>query len=577
MKILLLHPDDTVPRIQNPKQWDLIVDLALAPNATYEYWSRLAGCEIFSLHHFAQEIEDLHQVRKLLQLGHGGMLGRWEIDWWNVLCLELVPDLMGSMLLHRFAKSLSGNSEFFCSSPHPQANALAKLLGIRLHVLQTRFQALSQRVLRPVERLSKLDFRQFAQMIEDKVDGQHVIRRRFASHRQSSAEPVILLPSAYVNVSRTAVAYAELLPDHKFLLVVTRSNGKLRSLPPNVTSMSLSPYFCAADKAELLSLQEAWKRLRTKLIASAPEWRLADELGLLRQIYDLLPWGIALRDAWHNFFQSHNVVACLSADNSNPPSSIPLTLAKQRGIPTLACHHGVLDYQAAIKPFHADFYLSKTAMESDYLRRICRLDPGKLVHVAPESTAPVLRSERSHAPWLVFFTEPYSISGWRTEDIYRDLAPRLWSLARHFGLKLVFKLHPFENVSSHRRILRRYLDKEGGSVGVVAGPPLPELWKNTRFAFTVQSSTAVECVMRGIPVFLCAWLRHPFAGYVQQFARFDVGNVLECPEQMAQIPRLLALQHEEFSPDWTCKEHVHSERLASLFTETRSLVAASSG
>ena len=55
----------------------------------------------------------------------------------------------------------------------------------------------------------------------------------------------------------------------------------------------------------------------------------------------------------------------------------------------------------------------------------------------------------------------------------------------------------------------------------------------------MQSSTALECTALGIPVFLCAWLRDSYSGYVQQYARFGAGHVLESPEQIADIPQLL--------------------------------------
>jgi len=39
----------------------------------------------------------------------------------------------------------------------------------------------------------------------------------------------------------------------------------------------------------------------------------------------------------------------------------------------------------------------------------------------------------------------------------------------------------------------------------------------------------------GIPAFLCAWLRHAYAGYVPQYVRFGVGRMLECPDDLLRI------------------------------------------
>src|SRR5437016_7855519 len=39
-------------------------------------------------------------------------------------------------------------------------------------------------------------------------------------------------------------------------------------------------------------------------------------------------------------------------------------------------------------------------------------------------------------------------------------------------------------------------------IRIISGPTPPELWQNANCAFTVQSSVALECSMRGIPIFL---------------------------------------------------------------------------
>jgi hypothetical protein len=103
-------------------------------------------------------------------------------------------------------------------------------------------------------------------------------------------------------------------------------------------------------------------------------------------------------------------------------------------------------------------------------------------------------------------------------------------------LRLVFKLHPFESVKGHRGMLRRLIPEHERQIEVVAGAPSDQLWNNTQFALTAQSSTALECAALGIPVFLCSWLRDPFSGYVQQYARFGVGHELESSGQIAEIP-----------------------------------------
>jgi hypothetical protein len=541
MKVLLLHPEGGLAEACAVQHWDLVVDIGRAPVAIYDRRIRQARCPVVSIYDYAEEIEDLHRLRELLQLGTGRMVDQWGIDWWDVLSLEIVPQLQQLLLVRRLSKELDASCELYASRPHPLASALERLLGVRLTVLDNPFHAVIHRARHYRDAFSHLDTAQLAQVLVDKFDNVHSIRRRFARRGHSSGKPVILLPSAYVNVSRAAFSYAELLPDHQFLLVRARNNAKVPTLPPNVRSAALTPYFVANDKLETDFLLESWNGLRKHLARSTDVFNMADAVGLLGRIPALLRWGLALRDAWSQVFESENVTACLCGDDSNPPSSIPLIMAKKRGLPALACHHGALNYMMAIKMNHADFYLVKSEMERDYLRRICNLAPEKIVIAAPLSSKPLpwRRRARSSAPWLVFFTEPYQSCGWRREEVYRDLLPRLCSLARATALKLVFKLHPFESVKGHRRMLRRLIPEQERQIEIIAGPPTSQLWSNTRFAITVQSSTAVECAALDIPVFLCAWLRDPFSGYVPQFARFGVGRVLESPEQIADIPRLL--------------------------------------
>jgi hypothetical protein len=578
LKVLLLHSEDTFPLPGPREHWDLIVDFARAPAITYENWGRQADCQIFSLFQFAEEIEDLCRVRQLLQLGKGCLADAWGIDWWDVLSLEIVPQLQQFMLLHRLAKKLSPSCELYSSRPDPRATALSRVLGARLTILETRVQSVIHRARHYREVFAHLDTNQLTQALEDKFDGDHSIRRHFTRRGHTSRQPVILAPSAYINVSRTVLSYAERAPDHEFLLVRTRSNAMPPSLPANVCSKTLAPYFIPSNRREIASLLEVWNALRKRLVCGAEEFDSADAVGILRRVAELLPWGIALRDAWYQLFESENVSACLSADDSNPPSRIPLIIARNRGIPALACHHGALDYMMAIKENHADRYLVKSQMERDYVRRVCQLAPEEIAVVEPVQPRPLAlpaASSRSTA-WLVFFTEPYQAGGWRSDEVYRDLVPRLCSLAQTCGLRLVFKLHPFESVKGHRRMLTRIAPAQEGEIEVLAGPPSDQLWSNTRIALTVQSSTGLECAALNIPVFFCAWLRDAYSGYVQQYERFGIGHVLESSDEIGQIPKLLDRQSRKSVPPRRDPSQLSSDELSHLFSGTYSFPVASS-
>jgi hypothetical protein len=126
-------------------------------------------------------------------------------------------------------------------------------------------------------------------------------------------------------------------------------------------------------------------------------------------------------------------------------------------------------------------------------------------------------------------------------------------------------------------MLRRLIPERERNIKLLAGPPSDYLWSNTRAAVTVQSSAALECTARDIPVFLCAWLRDPYSGYVQQYARFAVGRVLEYPEQMAEIPRLIEKHGEKrFQPEPVGRA-LDSDRLGNLLAGTYSVPVATIG
>jgi hypothetical protein len=542
MKVLLLHPEDTFDRFHAAQSWDRVVDLGRAPLDAYKRWERRTGCPVVSIQEYAEGTADLHRIRKLLQFGAGRVVDQFGIDWWDIFSLEIASGLLRIMLVHRLAWELPPNCDLYSTRPDPAATALQRLLDARLTYLGgSKLQSMGRQVRRYYEAFSRLDNAALLQLFEDKFDIDHSLRRRFAARVACEGQPAVLLPSAYVNVSRTVLSYAALLPHQQFVLVVVRRSGYPVTVPPNVRVVPLTPYFGAINKHELVALTESWDNLKTWLAGCAPEFQTAESEGMLGPASAPFAWGLAVRDAWLHFFASQNVTACLSADDSNFSTRIPLILARKKGVAALACHHGALDFRMAIKVNHADFYLAKSEMERDYLRHVCHLAPEQIVVAAPASpTSSSLRpAARRSAPWMVFFSEPYQCFGWHRDEVYGDLLPRLWSLAQTCGLKLVFKLHPFENVNETRHTLRHYLPEHQRHIEVIAGPPSDELWNNTRFALTVQSSAALDCTALGIPVFLCSWLQDSCAGYVQGYAKFGVGCLLRSPDQIAEIPRLL--------------------------------------
>lgn len=558
MRVLLLHPEDNIP---SQGRWDLIVDFGRAPESTYQRWSKQKGCQVFSIYDFAREIDDLRLCRQSLQAGMGVLIDRHGIDWWDVLSLLLVPEFQQFILIERFAKHIDASCELYATRQFSLATALQHRLNCTLKILGGHFGAIRRHFQHYSCALSNLGAAQLSQVIQDKFDRYHHIRRRFAAKRKASSVPLILLPSAYVNVSRTAVRYAESLPEQMFLLVLARRNARLQSLPSNVLMASLDGYFAAPADAEP-DLFAEWHSLRRKLAHDSWTFEVAERVGTLEKIEPNLRWALTVRDAWLNVLEPEHIVGCLCADDTNPYTRIPLLLAKLRGIPTIACHHGALDCWMALKSLASDFYLAKSEMERDYLIRRCDIAAEKIVVDAPREAAQA-GSQLATAPSrIVFFTEPYEANGWRGEELYRDLLPRLYRLSETCGMKLVIKIHPFENIGAHCKRLRRILGQEARKIEVIVGPATSDLWQSTRFAITVESSIALECAERGVPVFLCAWLRDPSSGYVRQYAKFGVAHRLESPEEISNIPDLLKMP---ISPAAAPEISVDRRLLQSLF------------
>jgi len=542
MRILLLHPDDDFHGSWTGQRWDSVVDLGRAPKAFYDQRSAALGCPVFSIFDLALEVQDLQTWRRLLELGMGRVVDRFGIDWWDVVSLQLQPRLQDMRLAFRLAEKLSGCRTLVASRSSMIADAVQHRLGIPLQILHRGLgKHLVRSVLRRGRAASDLSFAQLRQVVFDKYDPRYSWRKKIVRLPKSSSEPVVLLPTAYSNVTKTAFSYARVLPEQRFLLVLARESGAVSPVPANVQTASLAAFATGkCDRSELQKLEVCWKQMGQAL-QEHEVFKLPIEIGILEKGLLWLRWGLAVRDAWNQVFETRSVAGCLSADDSNPYTRIPLLLAEQRGIPSVACHHGALDCAMAFKKLRFSNYLAKGEMERDYLERICGVDAGRIqvgAASSPKLENSSLWSER--APWIVFFTEPYETDLWRVEAIYREVLPRLCVAARNSGKRVVLKLHPFESARQRRRLVKRALSKGDQTlVGVIDAPFSREILQKTWCVVTVESTVAFESASVGIPAFLCGWLRHAYAGYAPQYARFNVGRMLESPDDLLRIPETL--------------------------------------
>lgn len=541
MRVLLLHPEDEFPGPRKKPHWDWIIDLGLAPRSFYDSHSATLGCPVSSIHDFAVEFEDLQVWQGLLSAGMGQVVDEFGLDWWEIIGLLLQSEMQDVRLAVRLANKLGTSCTLAASRPALLADAVRLQLEIPLTVFQAGIRPRVQnRVARYRAALTNLSFGQLKQVAHDKYDPHYRWRRKFASKIAPASDPTILLPSAYSNVTKTALNYARVLPKQKFLLVLARESGAVSPLPNNVKSAPLASYAEGeGDPTELRELEKNWLDME-KMLAQIPEYRPAVRLGIVRKGVRFLTWGLPIRDAWNKVFEKNNVIGCLSADDSNPYTRLPLMLALRRGIPAVACHHGALDARMAFKVPRFSTYLAQGEMERDYLQRICGVDPAGIRVGAARATGEHRVLWSSDAPWITLFTEPYETDLWRTEAIYREVLPPLCAAARKAGKTVVLKLHPFENLAHRRRLVRAAISQaDQKQVHVTDKSLSPEILRNTWCAVTVESTVAFECADGGIPVFLCGWLRHAYSGYALQYARFGVGRILKSAADLANIPGMI--------------------------------------
>lgn len=541
MNILLLHPEDDFQASWSRERWDLIVDLGRAPKSFYDDWSQKLGTPVFGILDLAIELEDLLACRELLRPGLGRVVDRYGIDWWDVIGILLWPRLQELRLARRLADKIGRCETITASRKSAIADALQIQLQCPLKILHSGLpKRLGNRLGRYKRAARNLSFDQLRQVVYDKYDPGYARRRKFAGKAESSTQPTVLIPTAYSNVTRGAFAYAKILPEQQFLLVLARETAASVPVPSNVRTASLASFAGdGSDQSELRELENGWLGMVAAL-RSHPEFELVARTKLLESSRRWLRWGIPIRDAWRAVYESQTIISCLSGDDSNPYTRIPLLLARQMKMPAVAFHHGALDAFMAMKNPGFSTYLVKGEMERDYLEHVCKVDQSYL-KTGAASTPATVRLWTEGAKWIAFFTEPYETDLWRVEELYREVMPRLCAVARQVGKTVLVKLHPFETVRARQRLVRRVLSQADRDLVTVTAAPLSrDMYENIWCAVTVESTTACECAMVGIPAFLCGWLRHAYIGYAGQFARFGAAQMLGAADDLLKIPEKMA-------------------------------------
>jgi hypothetical protein len=582
MKILLVHSEDDPecgPWASMP--WDRVIDLGIGGVDSYARWTRQFQCPATALDSLRNGFDDFRQVRNVLCPGYGRLVDEHGLDWWEIMSILVHGEVETLILLRRFVQTLGSQDEVHVSRPGLHASMLQCLLGTRVKVFPLRRGARKGGLGHYVRVANKLSAPQMIDVFWDKYDAGYQFRGRLARKPQPSTRPVVLLPTAYINVSRTGVAYARTFPTENFLLITTRQSGWVPDPPPNVATAWLSSYASVRDRgAEYAEIENRWRSLLREFEGVA-EFEILIRMGCLDSFPQRFRRGFEVRDAWRNVLDNEPVQAVLCADDSNPYTRIPLLLARERGLVNIACHHGALDGRYVFKRSYGDVIWAKGKMEEDYLVRRCGVSREKVEIGAPALPANwnALQHSKSTTfrPHLLFISEAFDVSGGRAEEFYRDILPPLADLAQATGRKLIVKLHPAESKRERSSTLARILSVEQKSATrIVAGSLTEELLASAWFGITILSTVAVECAIRGIPCFLCKWLESWPYGYVEQFIRFGVGIGLNHPREIEKIPEYL--QQYSVNPDLTenCWQPAAAGRLREILIGSRKILSTAS-
>jgi len=546
MKILLVHPDDSLEvGTWAGTQWDLAIDLGWSGRYAYSQQTAQLGFRVSSIYDLLDHKQHRNRMREILALGLDQLMDSESVDWWEAFSVYPYQRLEQLMLLSALAEQIPEKAEIFATSPHFALRALSLLLNRGIKVLspkhETGFRVRSRRYLKAALTLRPS---QLTEIAFDKWDTDYRLRRHFVRPHGISSTPAILLPSAYINVSRVLMAYARMLPHRRFLLVVTRRNGRLQELPGNVELRWLASYAprpLPSTREEHIRLLARWQDLLNVLFETNCVLRLATKLHVFDGFTSFLKNGLRVRDAWREVFAREPITAVLSADEYNPYTRLPILLARSRKLSTVFCDHGALNLSLGIRRPASDTYLVKGDMARDYCVEWCGLSDEKIVVGGPaEEPHPLPSSSRTGRDWIVFYSEAYELFSARTQTFYAELLPELCLLARRTNRKVIVKLHPFESLRMRRALVDRVMPAEHRSlVELREGPMTPDLFERAWFSLTVESSVAVESTINRVPCFLCSWFDPSWYDYSKQYAKYSAGYPLDSPQRIREIPQLL--------------------------------------
>lgn len=563
MKVLFVDSRDH-PAAFKGERCDWMIDLGWAPQSTYEAWARQFSCRVDSLQQYQAFEADTDFYRCIAAKG-AHLIDQENIDWWQLFLLYFTEQIRQISGLMRLSERLNKNDQIVFARQCFEAQVIAHLQGSPPRILKHDF--INRSIGHYLHELWALPAWQIRQIFWDKYDPAFALRHKFMRARVAAKFPQILAPSTYVNTSKMAMDFATALPEHHFLLVTTRASGNVSVMPANASSASIGCYASKPDFAqEYESLINAWGKFSNDLIRDS-ETEIMHALNVFAGFPKFLKQGLGVRNAWQRVFERESIEGIVCCDN-NPFALLTVLLGQKRGIPTVSCHHGALDWRYGVLDEYADVVLAKGKMEQDYLVRVCKM-PAEKVQVGTPAirNVAISRKKSDSKQALVFFSEPYEGHGARAEEIYKSAIRALADLAIKTGRTLLIKLHPFENLRQRGMLIKKILSPEQQQVvQVIAGALTSELLARSWAGVTVLSTAALDCAAAGVPCFLCEWLQYPHHGYGEQFVRFHAGYPLQSANDISSIPEVVRLHPQDSSASTALWQPILSADLKSLFS-----------
>ncbi|HUD86742.1 MAG TPA: hypothetical protein VMR17_09820, partial [Xanthobacteraceae bacterium] len=208
----------------------------------------------------------------------------------------------------------------------------------------------------------------------------------------------------------------------------------------------------------------------------------------------------------------------------NPVFEAPaLSLARQRGIPTLVLQHGILGDFCQFVDSPTDHYVVRGTFWRDFLAPPVRGRALVLNPPEPRATAPEpARSRRS----IVFLTAPMQ-EFWSDADL-GDILRSLVTTAMAERAELVIRVHPLERVAEYQVRLKKLLGKQLNDADVTfsQGPGLQAVLARAAVAVTYYSTVFLDCIRTRVPIVGLDWHHFSYKRQIEEHGVFHFAKSL---------------------------------------------------